>query len=150
MSASIKYSEDLIEIRIHGRLTLEEMLTAAQEIAKFEAAAPFAPHRLTDLSEVTTTSITFVDVEALAAQRRAAPMKNPVRSAIVAGNDLQFGLARIFQALNDNPRISIKVFRDMASARAWLGLERDSGAGTRGESTPATPIQKAPGHETTH
>jgi hypothetical protein len=125
MPASIKYSENLIELRMHGRLTREELLAASQEVAKFEAAVPVVPHRLTDLSEVTATTITFSDVEALAAQRRVAPMKNPVRSAIVAGNDLQFGLARMFQALNDNPRISIKVFRDMAGARAWLRLESD-------------------------
>jgi hypothetical protein len=128
MPLAIKYSEKLIEIRMHGRLTVEELFTASKEIAQAEAGMPVALHRLTDASEVTATTITFADVEAFAAKRRAAPMKNPVRSAIVAGNDLQFGLARMFQALNDNPRISIKVFRDMAGARAWLRLENDSGA----------------------
>lgn len=128
MPASIKYSENLIEIRMYGRLTLEELLTASREIAQAEAGMPVTLHRLTDLSEVTNTTITFADVETFAAQRRVAPMKNPVRSAIVAGNDLQFGLSRMFQALNDNPRISIKVFRDMAGARGWLRLESDSEA----------------------
>ncbi len=126
MPVSLKYSGNFIEIRMHGRLVLEELLAASREIAQAEATMPVALHRLTDMSEVTATTIAFADIEAFAAQRRVAPLKNPVRSAVVAGNDVQFGLARMFQALNDNPRISIKVFRDMAGARAWLRLESDS------------------------
>lgn len=43
------------------------------------------------------------------------------RLAIVAGSDLVFGMARMYELLRSDTPEDIRVFRDMDVARAWLG-----------------------------
>ena len=45
------------------------------------------------------------------------------RRAIVAEKDLDFGMARMYEMLRETKPDQIKVFRDMAEARRWLGLD---------------------------
>ncbi len=57
----------------------------------------------------------------------AKPIVNPgVRRAIVTGNLVAYGLARLFQATHDAQGLGdeIKVFRNMDEARAWLAQPR--------------------------
>jgi len=49
------------------------------------------------------------------------------RRAIVADRDAVFGLAKVFQAHAEGAGPEYQVFRDLESARAWLG-ERLPGA----------------------
>lgn len=64
--------------------------------------------------------LNYAKIAAVASIRRAAPLKNAVKSAIVAPQPIQYGFARMFQTLNDNPRINLQVFSDRASAMEWL------------------------------
>jgi hypothetical protein len=45
------------------------------------------------------------------------------RRAFVASSDVQFGLSRMFQILSDESPAEVRVFRDLAEARRWLGLD---------------------------
>lgn len=42
------------------------------------------------------------------------------RNAVVASNDLQFGLARMYEALISEIPANLSVFRDMDEAREWV------------------------------
>jgi hypothetical protein len=44
------------------------------------------------------------------------------RTAIVADKDAVFGVARMYQAMAENPAHELRVFRGMPQARSWLGL----------------------------
>jgi len=44
----------------------------------------------------------------------------PIRSALVADKPIQFGFARMFQMLNDNPRVQIRIFGNLEEAQQWL------------------------------
>ncbi|HEX2854014.1 MAG TPA: hypothetical protein VHO24_12310 [Opitutaceae bacterium] len=81
---------------------------------------PVSPDRITDMSRVSGITLDFTAMEAFAAKRRNAPLKNRVKSAIVAPQPLQFGFARMYQTLNENRDIVIELFRDEASALQWL------------------------------
>lgn len=57
----------------------------------------------------------------------AKPIVNPgVRRAIVTGNLLAYGLARLFQATHDAHGLAdeVRVFRTMEDADAWLAAPR--------------------------
>jgi hypothetical protein len=41
----------------------------------------------------------------------------------VALTQVQYGFARMFQTLNDNPRIEIEIFGDCESAQRWLNAQ---------------------------
>jgi len=47
------------------------------------------------------------------------------KCAIVATKDINFGTARVHNALMDRSGIEISVFRDLTQALAWLEIEPD-------------------------
>lgn len=111
---------DLIEFQVFGVLRIEDLLAAAKETAEIERTAPVSPHRITDLSRADDLDMTFSKMADFAALRRAAPLKNNVRSAIVATKQVQVGFARMYQTLNDNPQIEVRIFNNYQVARAWV------------------------------
>ena len=48
------------------------------------------------------------------------------RTAAVFGNDLGFGLARLYEMVSVDSPETVRVFREMAAAREWLGLSPES------------------------
>lgn len=47
------------------------------------------------------------------------------RVAIVATSDVQYGLARMYQAFRSESPLDLRVFREMEEARAWLGISSE-------------------------
>ena len=124
MPYDLRIEEGLWECRFHGTIESEDLQKSFDEIESMEAVHEITPDRLTDLSASDTARWTFFVIEELARRRRAAQLKNKVKSAIYAPTDLQFGYSRMFQMLNDNPQIEVAVFRDLADAEAWLGIDK--------------------------
>jgi hypothetical protein len=48
-----------------------------------------------------------------------APSKRPPRVAFVTGRDPDFGLARMYEMLTEQPTTEVRVFRDYDEAVAW-------------------------------
>jgi hypothetical protein len=117
---TVELSGGLLEFTITGEIGAVELARYFDVVRGIEAREPVAPNRIADLTGVTSVGITFSEFHELADKRRGETLKNPIKTAIVAGNDLQFGVMRTFQTLNDNPQITIRVFRDRAQALAWL------------------------------
>jgi hypothetical protein len=46
-----------------------------------------------------------------------------IRSAFVAPRPIQFGFARMFQTLNDNPKIELHIVNTMDEALLWIASE---------------------------
>lgn len=49
------------------------------------------------------------------------------RGLVLTTADFAFGTARMYQTMTDEQPAHVQVFRDMAEARAWLGLPPDGG-----------------------
>jgi hypothetical protein len=47
------------------------------------------------------------------------PAKAPERIAFVASRDVDFGMARMFEAFREDPRTAFQVFRDYEEALSW-------------------------------
>jgi hypothetical protein len=74
-----------------------------------------------------TTDLTVEQVRHLAEERRKiAQSKTPGPTAVVANNDLFFGMLRMFDMLTETVR-PLGVFRDMKAAEQWLDA-MESGA----------------------
>ena len=122
MPYDLRIEEDLLELRFHGTIESEDLQKSFDEVEEIEAVREITPDRFSDLSASDTARWSFFVIEELARRRRAAQLKNKVKSAIYAPTDLQFGYSRMFQMLNDNPQIEVAVFRDLADAETWLGI----------------------------
>jgi hypothetical protein len=103
-----------------GRLVSQDLRIAAKEVAVLEEELAISPNRLTDISLVEGIDLNFQEMEAFADIRRRVALKNDIRSAIVVADSLQVGFARMFQTLNDHPKITIRIFNNREEAIAWV------------------------------
>jgi len=120
LSVEIAVGPDLIRVTLSGVLTDQDLETIASAADDIERDTNPVPHRLTDMTGVTEVRIGYPDVKTLANHRRVIEFPNDFKSAIVVGTPVQQGMARMFQTLNDNPRITIRIFDDEPAALAWL------------------------------
>jgi hypothetical protein len=86
-------------------------------LEELEAKLAVAPNRLMDLSLSTGVNIDFSAVAGFANVRHGVVLKNSIRHA---PTDLHFGVARMFQTLITNPKIELRVFRNLAEAAEWV------------------------------
>ena len=123
MSFQIQGNAQIIQIILSGDLSIAEISELSRELARLEADFEKTPDRLTDLSAVEKSNFDYATLERLAERSRKAVYPKRFRSAIVAPKPLEFGLARIFQALSDNPMINLQIFKTRAEAEEWLALK---------------------------
>jgi hypothetical protein len=120
MAISLLESDTYWIVRLEGEITGQQLLEAACQIGEREAALPVTYSRLVDLSRATAVNLNFSVLAELSKVRELAKLKNPIKSAIWASNPVQYGFARMYQTLSQNPNLEVQVFNDLESADAWL------------------------------
>jgi len=109
-----------IRVEFSGVVTTRDFEDFAPVVEELERRPAVVPHRIGDLSKTSGMEIGFREVLALADRRKSRRFPNAFKSAIVAPQPVQLGLARMFQILNDHPQITIKIFPDVPSAQKWI------------------------------
>ena len=98
--------------------------TLAEEILHFidaeEAAVGERFDRFTDFSGLRAVRLSVDEVEEIASRRVARYHGTPVKSAILAFNALDFGIARMYEQLMRRSPIEVRVFCRLSSAAKWL------------------------------
>ena len=120
MPIDIKEESGMFVAEFHGILTGSELLEGAKKVRVIEDTDNHTPPRLIDLSRVEAVNLDFESMHLFAKMRAASKLKNHARSAIIAPSQAQFGFARMYQSLNQNDRLEVSIFKDKASALAWL------------------------------
>jgi hypothetical protein len=109
--------------RLSGVLDRADLNAMAKEVERLEDAGVLID-RITDLTSLERIDVGFEEVFAVAQRRAERNVTAPIRSALVANRPVQFGFARMFQMLNDNPRIQIRIFGNLEEAQQWLHSSR--------------------------
>ena len=91
-----------------------------QEIEIIEAEYSIIPNFIVNLKNVKTFNGDYTSVQKLAKQRTERTFPNNILEAILVANDFQMGFARMYQTVNDNPQLTIKIFKDEAKAIEWI------------------------------
>jgi hypothetical protein len=102
-----------------GKITVEDLLA---EIKKFFDTEP-TPHNLWDLLDADVSAIGRDDIGKLSRfPLEYVPSRVGGKTAIVAADDLSFGLSRMYQtcAEIEGQKVQIQVFRSLENAQAWL------------------------------
>ncbi|HLZ53251.1 MAG TPA: hypothetical protein VKS19_02115 [Verrucomicrobiae bacterium] len=133
MALNSKIAEGIVYLTFRGYVTAEDIRDMVDLLAKIETEARVSPDRVADLTAIEGMSLNFSAIIDYSVMRRKAPLKNKVKAAIVAPHPLQYGFARMFQTLNDNPDINMEIFTDKNSGLAWIS------AGKSGDSHKACP-----------
>ena len=108
--------------RLFGVLDHEDLNAVTAEVERLEDVV--TKDRLTDLTALERIDVGFEEVFALALHRGEWTIPVPIKSALVALKPVHFGFARMFQMLNDNPRIQIRIFGNLEEAQQWLRSSR--------------------------
>jgi hypothetical protein len=128
MTHRVSYDGSLVLIELSGTLTREDLESVGHEIIALERSAATAPHRLTDFRQIVDIAVGYPEMSVLAERSRARPLSSHIRSALVVEQPVQMGFARMFQILNEHPKVTVRIFEDETSARAWIatGLPNDN------------------------
>ena len=76
--------------------------------------------RITDLTAVECFDVGFREIYYFAIRRSAQRFSRVVKSAIVVHDPEQQGIARVYEALNENPQIQIRILRSVTEATEWF------------------------------
>src|SRR5262249_49328737 len=106
--------------RVFGVFTAPELNHLADEAEIAEAAHLVALDRITDLTAVERFEVGFREIYYFAIRRSAQQFSRVVKSAIIVQEPVQFGIARIYEALNENPQIRIRILRSVTEAAGWF------------------------------
>lgn len=117
--------DGLIIVQFQGRVTGDDLQRLAAAYQEIEARLETTPDRITDLSDWVPNSEDLPSdaLNEFGRRRALANVKNKVKSAIIAPQPGQFGLARMYQAYNRNPKIETMIFKDSESACMWIGRD---------------------------
>ncbi|HKW30954.1 MAG TPA: hypothetical protein VJT54_16640 [Verrucomicrobiae bacterium] len=126
MALDSKIAEGIVCLTFRGYVTAEDIRDMVDLLAKIETEARVSPDRIADLSAIEGMSLNFSAIIDYSVVRRKAPLKNKVKAAIVAPHPLQYGFARMFQTLNENPDINMEIFTDKNSGLAWISAGKSS------------------------
>ena len=112
----------VLYLKATGTITDEEAVGYAQKVAADQSV----PSGRSELADFSQANLGGLSADAL---RRVASVfqrhdVDPARSrvALVVSGDLGFGLGRMYQAFRSESAIQLRVFRELAAAREWLGL----------------------------
>jgi len=120
MPFEITNQGDYLFTRLFGIMTAAELHKIVIEVEILEDSIPTAMDRITDITLVERFEVGFAAVEILASRRRARKFSRRIKCAIVVQDSVQFGLARMFQTLNDNPLIEVRIMRSVDEALGWF------------------------------
>lgn len=118
MSAQITVTKDdeIALIKVTGKPTMQEILDV--NIGLAEGGDYVVKNRLWDFreSQVAFSTAELVKIAELNSQLGRSYHK----TAILVGNDLAFGLSRMYQVFREADNTHISVFRDESEALRWL------------------------------
>lgn len=120
MPFDIEHRGGYLHLRLYGTVTAEDLVKLAGELRSLDDSMPVPPNRVADLTEADLGGVRFPDVLTLAKERRERTFDRPMRTALVARSQIQVGFARMFQTLDDNPAVELKIVGSEEEALAWL------------------------------
>jgi len=113
--------------RVFGVFTAPELNHLASTAEIVEASHPVSLDRITDLTVAERFEVGFSEIFYFAIRRSTQRFSRVVKSAIIVQDSVQFGIARIYEALNENPQIEIRILRSVTEAQEWFA---DQAGGT--------------------
>jgi hypothetical protein len=121
ISHRIDKSLGLVFTTAQGVLTEQDIRTLRQRLREDSNFDPNYDH-IIDLREVVEFDISAAEMQTIS--NHGYIFDEGCREAIVAERDISFAMARMYEMLRGSKSGEIKVFRDMAEARRWLGLDQ--------------------------
>ncbi len=107
-----------------GQISDSELLPSYQQLYENELWKP-GFHEIVDLRDADMSSVSSEGLDRLASmvKRYTIGKCDEFKTAVVAPDDLHFGIARIYEVHSSESPEIVMVFRDLNRAFEWLGIE---------------------------
>lgn len=122
MPYSIETKGELIEVTYRGALTRKDIRDVMTDSLRAVDGQAKVADRIEDLRKVTEVSVGFADLWGVAQDVQNVQIPRVVKAAIITSGLVQYGIARMFQAILSHPQIKIEVFSNEEEAHQWLSL----------------------------
>ena len=120
----IDQSIDLSTFLVNGPVSYDEVHTAIKQFYQSTNPQP-TKNILWDLRDASVSEIRYEDAQELAFFATSVDNRKEIgRTAIVASEDVVFGVSRIFGAFIDDSAVKFEVFRNFDEAYNWV-IEND-------------------------
>src|SRR3954471_16620171 len=116
MTYTLDHANRMVRSRGWGVLRIDEIEEFYSRLAADPAFDP-TYRSLGDLREVTEIAVTSNE---LAASAALPVFEHEARRAIVASRDAVYGMLRAFATFNERIGATVRIFRDIDLAEAWL------------------------------
>ena len=113
----------IVYVRGTGKVTADEIMTTGAKIfANSKWINGF--NILLDYREISELGVKSEDIENIVDQdKRNEYLFDQSKCAIVADNDLVFGLSRMWEAYSEDTKIKAMVFRNIEDSLRWLDMD---------------------------
>jgi hypothetical protein len=118
----IDIERGLARVLYEGRCTVQELAATSEALLR-DPDYQHVTRQLADLSACTAFDVPAEELRDLAHHVSVADQRAAVRLAVVAPQEVMFGMARLYAAHREPSPMEVRVFRDRAEALAWLGLD---------------------------
>lgn len=103
-----------------GVISLKDAMAYYSKIERLDLKPGYSV--LADYTEA-SPDIIYDDVVKMVKRRRSISLKSGMlKIAIIAKSNVVFGMARMYQAMIEQERLEVNVFRDRGEALQWLGI----------------------------
>jgi hypothetical protein len=109
-----------LQLRLFGVLVADDVREVTAQMQVMETAPGGAKNRITDLTGIDQVAFGFPEVLVIAKRRTDIELPSDVKSAIIARRPVHVGFARMFQTLNENPRIDVRIVERLEDALRWF------------------------------
>jgi hypothetical protein len=120
MAFSIHTSAKYIRVIYSGTLTNTDIQGVLKDSIGVSGNELNLINRIEDMRELHGIKIGFDELMDFTSYLRTIQMPHTVKTAILTGNTLQYGIARMFQTILEHPQMDIKIFSNEEEARTWV------------------------------
>lgn len=110
----------VVHLAWSGVITNADLAAIGALMPRLVKELGFVPHVLNTYDGVIGADLDPDAIYAQSMQRRQHPIPPQAKSALVAATPVVLSMARVFQAMNRDPRLQMEIFSSEAEARAWL------------------------------
>jgi hypothetical protein len=120
MPYSIDTTKSFIQVRYTGTIDNNDIQNVLQESLKAYDQNLHLFNRIEDMRNLRGIRLGFSELLDFTQNLRAIQLPQPVKTAILTANPLQYGMARMFQSILEHSQMKIQIFTDEEAATEWV------------------------------